>query len=44
MNNLSVGGDYAFTAIVAGSAVAFALAIGLGGREVAARKLNEVIK
>lgn len=47
LKQMHIGGqivDYAFTAIVAGSAVAFALAVGLGGREVAARKLNEVIK
>jgi len=36
--------DYAFGAIAVGSAVAFALAFGLGGREAAARKLNDLIK
>lgn len=47
LKQMHIGGqivDYAFTAIVAGAAIAFALAVGLGGREVAARKLNERIK
>ncbi|WP_245896705.1 hypothetical protein [Sphingomonas fennica] len=47
LKQMHIGGqivDYAFTAIVAGAAIAFALAVGLGGREVAARKLNELIK
>jgi ethanolamine utilization microcompartment shell protein EutS len=47
LKQMNIGGqivDYAFTAIAAGSAVAFALAVGLGGRDVAARKLNDMIK
>jgi len=47
LKQMNIGGqivDYAFGAIAAGSAVAFALAFGLGGRDVAARKLNDIIK
>lgn len=47
LKQMNIGGpivDYAFGAIAAGSAVAFALAVGLGGREAVARKMNELIK
>ncbi|MFM6853635.1 MAG: mechanosensitive ion channel [Sphingopyxis sp.] len=47
LKQMNIGGlivDYAFGAIVIGSAVAFALAFGLGGREAAARKLNDLVK
>ncbi|WP_338466820.1 mechanosensitive ion channel [Novosphingobium sp. ZN18A2] len=47
IKQMNIGGpivDYAFVAIVAGASVAFALAFGLGGRDVAARKLNDVVK
>ena len=47
LKQMAIGGqivDYAFGAIAAGSAVAFALAFGLGGRDVAARKLNDIVK
>ena len=47
LKQMNIGGqivDYAFTAIAAGSAVAFALAVGLGGRDAVARKLNDLIK
>lgn len=47
LKQMNIGGlivDYAFAAIAVGSAVAFALAFGLGGREAAARKLNEIVK
>ncbi len=47
LKQMNIGGqivDYAFGAIAVGVAVAFALAVGLGGREAASRKLNELIK
>ncbi|MEZ5655483.1 MAG: mechanosensitive ion channel [Sphingobium sp.] len=47
IKQMNIGGlivDYAFLAIAIGSGVAFALAFGLGGRDVAARKLNEIVK
>lgn len=47
LKQMNIGGlivDYAFAAIAVGSAVAFALAFGLGGREAAARKLNDIVK
>lgn len=47
LKQMSIGGaivDYAFGAIAIGSAVAFALAFGLGGREAAARKLADLVK
>lgn len=47
LKQMHIGGpivDYAFAAIAAGTAVAFALAVGLGSREVAARNLKELVK
>lgn len=47
LKQMNIGGqiiDYAFGAIAAGSAVAFALAFGLGGRDAAARKLDDLTK
>jgi hypothetical protein len=47
LKQMNIGGqivDYAFGAIAVGSSVAFALAFGLGGRDVAARKLNDIVK
>jgi len=47
LKQMNIGGaivDYAFGAIAVGSAVAFALAFGLGGGDVAARKLAELDK
>ncbi len=47
LKQMNIGGpivDYAFGAIAIGSSVAFALAFGLGGREAAAKKLNDLIK
>jgi len=47
IKQMDIGGliiDYAFLAIAIGTGVAFALAFGLGGREVAARKLNDMVK
>lgn len=47
LKQMNIGGqivDYAFGAIAVGAAVAFALAVGLGGREAAARKLNDLVK
>lgn len=47
IKQMDIGGlivDYAFLALAIGAGVAFALAFGLGGREVAARKLDEMIK
>jgi len=47
LKQMNIGGqivDYAFGAIAIGSAVAFALAFGLGGRAVVARKLDELVK
>ena len=47
LKQMNIGGsiiDYAFTALVAGAAVAFALAFGLGGRDAAAKKLNDWTK
>jgi hypothetical protein len=47
IKQMNIGGpivDYAFGAIAVGAGVAFALAFGLGGREVAARKLNDIVK
>lgn len=47
LKQMNIGGqivDYAFGAIAVGVAVAFALAVGLGGREAAARKLNDLVK
>ncbi len=46
LKQMNIGGqivDYAFGAIAVGVAVAFALAVGLGGREVAAQKLGKLI-
>ena len=46
LKQMNIGGqiiDYAFGAIAVGSAVAFALAFGLGGRDAAARKLNDLV-
>lgn len=46
LKQMNIGGqivDYAFGAIAVGVAVAFALAVGLGGREVAAKKLGNLI-
>lgn len=46
LKQMNIGGqiiDYAFGAIAIGSAVAFALAFGLGGRDAAARKLNDLV-
>lgn len=46
LKQMNIGGqivDYAFGAIAVGVAVAFALAVGLGGREVAAKKLGKLI-
>jgi len=46
LKQMNIGGqivDYAFGAIAVGVAVAFALAVGLGGREVAAKKLSNLI-
>jgi len=46
LKQMSIGGqivDYAFLAIASGAAVAFALAFGLGGRDAAAKKLNDLI-
>jgi len=46
LKQMNIGGqivDYAFGAIAVGVAVAFALAVGLGGREVAAKKLDKLI-
>lgn len=47
IKQMNIGGlivDYAFAAIAIGAAVAFALAFGLGGREAAAKKLNDLVK
>lgn len=47
LKQMNIGGqivDYAFGAIAIGSAVAFALAVGLGSREAVARKMNDLIK
>jgi len=47
IKQMDIGGmivDYAFLSIAIGAGVAFALAFGLGGREVAARKLNDLTK
>lgn len=47
LKQMNIGGqiiDYAFGAIAVGSAVAFALAFGLGRRDAAARKLDDLIK
>lgn len=47
LKQMNIGGqivDYAFGAIAVGASVAFALAVGLGGREAAARKLNDLVK
>ena len=47
LKQMNIGGaivDYAFIAIAVGSSIAFALAFGLGGRDVAKRKLDELIK
>lgn len=47
LKQMNIGGqivDYAFGAIAAGSAVAFALAVGLGSRDAVARKMNELVK
>lgn len=47
LKQMNIGGqivDYAFGAVAVGSAVAFALAVGLGSREAVARKMNEIIK
>ncbi len=47
LKQMNIGGqivDYAFGAIAVGSAIAFALAVGLGSREAVARKMNELIK
>ncbi len=46
LKQMNIGGqiiDYAFGAIAVGSAVAFALAFGLGGRDAAAKKLNDLL-
>ncbi len=46
LKQMNIGGqiiDYAFGAIAIGSAVAFALAFGLGGRDAVARKLNDLV-
>ena len=45
LQQMDIGGpiiEYAFGALAIGAAVAFALAFGLGGREAAARVLNDV--
>lgn len=45
LKQMNIGGaivDYAFGAIAVGSAVAFALAFGLGGRDAAARQLDSL--
>jgi len=47
IKQMNIGGmivDYAFLAITIGAGVAFALAFGLGGREAAARKLDDLTK
>ncbi|MGE3692513.1 MAG: mechanosensitive ion channel [Novosphingobium sp.] len=47
LKQMNIGGqivDYAFGAIAAGAAVAFALAFGLGGRDAAAKKLADLSK
>ncbi|KPF91641.1 hypothetical protein IP81_09695 [Novosphingobium sp. AAP83] len=47
LKQMNIGGqivDYAFGAIAAGSAVAFALAVGLGSRDAVARKMNDLVK
>ena len=47
LKQMNIGGqivDYAFSAIAAGSAVAFALAFGLGGRDAAAKALDDLRK
>ena len=47
LKQMNIGGqivDYAFCAIAAGSAVAFALAFGLGGRDAAAKALDDLRK
>jgi Conserved TM helix len=47
LKQMNIGGpivDYAFAAIAIGASVAFALAFGLGGREAAAKKLNDLVK
>lgn len=46
VKQMNIGGqiiDYAFSAIAAGSAIAFALAFGLGGRDAAAKKLDQLL-
>ena len=46
LKQMNIGGqiiDYAFGAIAVGSAVAFALAFGLGGRDAAAKKLGDLV-
>ena len=45
LKQMAIGGmivDYAFGALAVGAAVAFALAFGLGGRDAAARALNDL--
>ena len=45
LKQMAIGGlivDYAFGALAIGAAVAFALAFGLGGRDAAARALNDL--
>lgn len=47
LKQMSIGGqivDYAFGAIAAGSAVAFALAVGLGSRDAVARTMDKLLK
>ena len=47
LKQMNIGGqivDYAFGAIAAGSAVAFALAVGLGSRDAVARTMDKLLK
>jgi hypothetical protein len=47
LKQMNIGGqivDYAFAAIAAGSAVAFALAVGLGSRDAVARTMDKLLK
>lgn len=47
LKQMNIGGqivDYAFGAIAAGSAVAFALAVGLGSRDAVARMMDKMLK
>ena len=47
LKQMNIGGqivDYAFAAIAAGSAVAFALAVGLGSRDAVARAMDRLLK